>query len=218
MVLVKSLKARWLQLIVHIGAPIPLVLLVLNYLQGSFIIDPVKEITISTGRTALLLLLLSLACTPVNTVFGIKSVLRVRRALGLYAFVYAEAHFMTFVGLDYGFDLEFLGPAILQRFVVVGLAAFLLLSALAITSTKGWQIRLRRNWRRLHRLAYPAAGLVILHFVWAVKDSREALRYGLALVFLLAIRLPWAKRAATIARQKVRLQRRRLTDITRSPL
>ena len=219
MVLVRGFRGRWLQILVHIGAPIPLALLLLDYVQGSFLIDPIKEITTATGRTALVLLLLSLACTPINTVLGFRSVLRVRRALGLYAFLYAGVHFLTFVGLDYGFDLEFLGPALFdQRFVLVGFAAFLLLVALAVTSTKGWQKRLRRNWRRLHKLAYPAAGLVVLHFMWAVKDAREPLRYGITLVVLLAVRLPWARRAAIKARQKVRLQTHRLTEFKRSPL
>ena len=219
MVLIKGFRARWLQVVVHIVAPVPFVLLLLDYLQGAFIIDPVKEITTATGRTALILLLLSLACTPINTIFGFRSVMRVRRALGLYAFFYAGLHFLTFVGLDYRFDLEFLGPAIFdQRFVIVGFAAFLLLFSLAITSTRGWQKRLRRNWKRLHKLVYPAAGLVIVHFVWAVKDAREPLRYGLALVLLLAIRLPWVRRAAIKARQKLKSQTQRLTQIQRLSL
>ena len=60
-------------------------------------------------------LVLSLACTPIDTVFGFKKVLRVRGALGLYAFMYASLHLLTFVGWDYGFDLDLLGPAILDQ-------------------------------------------------------------------------------------------------------
>jgi sulfoxide reductase heme-binding subunit YedZ len=87
--------------------------------------------------------------------------------------MYAALHFMTFVGLDYAFDFGLLGPAIFdQRFVIVGFAAFLLLLALALTSTRGWQKRLGRKWKRLHMLVYLAGGLVIVHFLWAVKDGR----------------------------------------------
>ena len=219
MVLIKRLRARWLQILIHIGALLPLFFLLRDYIQGAFFIDPVKEITTTTGRAALVLLLLSLACTPINMVFGFRQVLRVRRALGLYAFMYAGLHFLTFVGLDYAFDFELLGPAIFdQRFVIVGFAALVLLLALALTSTRGWQKRLGRNWRRLHKLVYLAAGLVIVHFLWAVKDAREPLRYGAILLLLLAVRLPLVRRTITSLRYKLRRQTHRLTQINRSIL
>jgi sulfoxide reductase heme-binding subunit YedZ len=152
-------------------------------------------------------------------IFGFRQVLRVRRALGLYAFMYAGLHFLTFVGLDYAFDFELLGPAIFdQRFVIVGFAALLLLVALALTSTRGWQKRLGRNWKRLHKLVYLAGGLVIVHFLWAVKDAREPLRYGALLLLLLVVRLPWVRRTITSLRYKLRRQTRRLTQINRSIL
>jgi sulfoxide reductase heme-binding subunit YedZ len=217
MVLERWIRKRWLQIFVHVGALLPFFFLARDYLQGAFIIDPVKEITTTTGRTALVLLLLSLACTPVNMLFGFRGVLRVRRALGLYAFFYAGLHFLTFVGLDYAFDFELLGPAIFdQRFVIVGFSAFVVLLALAVTSTRGWQKRLRRNWKRLHKLVYLAAGLVIIHFVWAVKDAREPLRYGALLLLLLAVRLPWVRRTISNLRQKLRNQTRRLIQTSRS--
>ena len=106
--------------------------------QGNLIIDPVKEITSRTGKTALILLLLTLACTPANTLFGFPPALRIRRPLALYTFMYASLHVLTFVGLDYGFNLRWIGPALLgQQFTLPGLAAFLLLLLLAVTSTKG---------------------------------------------------------------------------------
>jgi sulfoxide reductase heme-binding subunit YedZ len=219
MVLIGWLRRRWLQVLVHIGALLPLVFLLRDYAQGSFIIDPVKEITTTTGRAALVLLLLSLACTPINTIFGLRRVLRVRRALGLYAFMYAALHFMTFVGLDYAFDFGLLGPAIFdQRFVIVGFAAFLLLLALALTSTRGWQKRLGRKWKRLHMLVYLAGGLVIVHFLWAVKDGREPLRYGILLVLLLAVRVPWVRRTVSNARHKLKRHTRALVQANRSIL
>ena len=208
----RKLKARWLQILTHVGALLPLAWLLWNYWQGQFIIDPVKEITTRTGKTALILLILSLACTPMNTIFGFKQALRVRRPLGLYAFMYAGLHFLIFVGLDYGFDLELIRQDIVnQRYVLVGFAAGLLLLSLAITSTRGWQKRLGRNWKRLHRLAYLAGILAIVHFMWLVKDIREPLRYGAVVALLLIVRIPAIKRAISNARYqlKARLQTRR---------
>jgi sulfoxide reductase heme-binding subunit YedZ len=165
------------------------------------IVDPVKEITTRTGKTALILLILSLACTPLNTIFGFKHALRLRRPLGLYALLYAGLHFLTFLGLDYGFDLYLIRQDILdQRYVWVGLATGLLLLLLAITSTKGWQKRLGKNWKRLHRLVYLASILDIVHFVWLTKDLREPLRYGGVVAFLLMVRIPAIKRAIGKAR------------------
>ncbi len=196
MVLTRRLKLPWLQILSHVAALLPLAWLVWNYWQDSFIIDPIRETTTLTGKTALTLLLLSLACTPINTLLGLKQVRRVRRALGLYAFMYAALHGLTFVGLDYGFDLDLIGPAIFdQRYVLAGFAAFLLLLPLAITSTKGWQKRLGKNWKRLHRLAYLAGVLVIVHFAWSVKDIRQPLRYGAVLALLLVARVPGLRKA-----------------------
>jgi len=139
MVLAERLKARWLQIVTHIAALLPLALLVWDYAQDQLTADPIREITLRTGRYALILLILSLACTPVHIVFGFKRVLRVRRALGLYAFLYASLHLLTFVGLDYGFDFALVGRAILEkRFVQIGFLTFLILLPLAITSTRGW--------------------------------------------------------------------------------
>jgi sulfoxide reductase heme-binding subunit YedZ len=201
MVLTRKVKARWLQILTHVAALLPLTLLAWDYWQGRLIIDPVQEITTRTGKTALILLILSLACTPINTLFGFKQVMHVRRALGLYAFMYASLHFLTFIGLDYGFDLDLIGQGILdQRYVLVGFAAGLLLLALAITSTQGWRKRLGKNWKRLHRLVYLASILAIVHFTWLVKDNREPLRYGAVVALLLIVRIPAVKRALNNAR------------------
>ena len=201
----RKLKARWLQILTHIGALLPLAWLLWNYWQGQFIVDPVKEITTSTGKTALILLILSLACTPINTIFGFKHALRLRRPLGLYAFLYVGLHFLTFLGLDYGFDLHLIRQDILdQRYVWVGLATGLLLLPLAITSTKGWQKRLGKNWKRLHRLVYLASILDIVHFVWLTKDLREPLRYGGVVALNLIVRIPAIKRAISKARYQLK--------------
>lgn len=198
------LRSRWLQILVHTGALLPLVWTAWQYTQGLFLIDPVREITTLTGRGALILLLLMLACTPVYTVFGVKQVMRLRRPLGLYAFVYASLHFAIFVGLDYGFDYSLLAEAVLaQRYAVVGFVAGLILLALTLTSTRGWQKRLGKNWKRLHQLAYLAGILAVVHFAWLVKDIRVPLRYGAVLALLLILRIPPVRKALSNTRNRL---------------
>ncbi len=197
-------KTGWLQTLTHVGALLPLASLAWYYWQGLFFVDPIRQITTRTGKAALIVLVLSLACTPIDTIFGFKKVLRVRGALGLYAFMYASLHLLTFVGWDYGFDLDLLGPAIFdQRFVLAGCAAFLLLLPLAITSTRGCQRRLGRNWKRLHRLVYLANILATLHFVWLVKDTREPMRYGVIVALLLILRIPPVRKAISYVRHQL---------------
>ena len=207
MVLRRRLEGRWLQILTHLAALLPLARLGWDYGQNLFLVDPVREITTRTGKTALILLLLSLACTPIGTLLGLQEVRRVRRTLGIYAFIYASLHALTFVGLDYGFDLALIRDAIFdQRYVLAGSAAFALLLPLAITSTRGWQKRLGKHWKRLHRLAYPAGVLAVVHFVWLVKDIREPLRYAALLALLLVVRIPAVRRVVSHTRRRFRAQ------------
>lgn len=209
-------RKNWLRVLVHIGALLPLAWLASQYLQGSFVVDPVREMTTFTGKTALILLMLSLACTPISTATGLKQVLRVRRALGVYSLLYAGVHFAIFVGLDYGFDPGLLGEAIFkQRYVIVGFAAGVILLLLGLTSTRGWQKRLRRNWKRLHRLVYLAGILVVAHFLWLSKDLQEPLRYAALLAGLLLLRLPPLRGA--ISRLRRRLASRLKRKLGREP-
>jgi sulfoxide reductase heme-binding subunit YedZ len=183
--------AHWLRLTVHGGAWMPFVVIVWYALTNQLGAEPIREIILRTGKTALVLLILSLACTPVNMLLGFNAVIKARRTLGLYAFFYALAHLLTFVVVDYGLDLGLLSEAIFEKpYALVGLTSFLILLPLAITSTKGWQKRLGKLWKRLHRWVYIAALLAIIHFVWLVKlDVREPLTYGAIVVLLLALRV-----------------------------
>jgi sulfoxide reductase heme-binding subunit YedZ len=196
------LRKHWFRILVHAIAVAPGVRIVWMYTRGMFIVDPVRQITTITGRTALILLLLTLACRPLSRILGLGELLAVRRPLGLYSFGYAAAHFLVFAAWDYQLNLDLLGPALLsQRFVLVGLVAFLLMIPLAITSTKGWIRRLGRRWKTLHWLVYPAAALVIGHFLWLRKDPREPLLYGAALGLLLILRIHVVERVLTRARR-----------------
>jgi sulfoxide reductase heme-binding subunit YedZ len=188
---------HWLAILTHVAALTPLAVMAWEYARGQLSANPIREITLRTGKAALVLLVLSLAVTPVHILFGTRLVLKLRRPLGLYAFLYASLHGLTFVGLDYGFNLGLLLREVLQkRFVQAGILAFLLLLPLAITSTRGWMRRLGKNWKRLHRLVYVAALVAVVHFVWLAKgDIREPLAYGAVVVLLLAVRLPFVRSA-----------------------
>lgn len=186
------LRKHWVWLLANVGGLVPLVLLVWGYSSGQWI-DPVAEVTSRTGSAALIMLVASLAVTPINIVFGWRKIIPARKPLGLYAFFYASLHLLNFIGMDYGFSLQaFLDDALLQkRYMIVGFSAFFLLLPLAVTSTKGWMKRLGRNWKRLHQLAYVAGILAVLHFLWLVKiDITEPVVYGTILVLLLAVRIP----------------------------
>jgi sulfoxide reductase heme-binding subunit YedZ len=192
MTMLDWLKARWLQILTHTAALAPLALLAWGYAQDQLTANPIREVTLRTGKAALVLLVLSLACTPAHTLFGFRPAIKLRRPLGLYAFLYTGLHGLTFVGLDFGFDVGLIVEEIGQRrFVQAGMLAFLLLLPLAVTSTRGWNRRLGKNWRRLHRLVYLAALAAVVHFVWLTKgDIREPLLYGAAVALLLVVRIP----------------------------
>jgi sulfoxide reductase heme-binding subunit YedZ len=189
-------KLSGFQLLVHAAALTPLAFMAFDYFRDNLTVNPIQELTFRTGKTALVLLVFSLACTPLNTIFRFRPALKVRRALGLYAFFYASLHFFIFVGLDYTFDLDLLREAIFEkRYALVGFAAFLLLLPLAATSTKGWMKRLGRRWKRLHQLVYVAGLLVVIHYVWLVKsDIRVPLGYAGIVVLLLVARVSAIRR------------------------
>ena len=159
------IKFTPLQIGVHLTAWALAIWLVWAYSTGNLTVNPIQDLTQRTGKIALIFLVSSLACTPINTVFGFKPALKVRRALGLYAFVFATSHGLILVGLDYGFDWFLLQLEILdKRYILVGLSAFLILLLLAITSFRWWMRRLGKYWKWLHRLVYLAGILVVLHY------------------------------------------------------
>jgi sulfoxide reductase heme-binding subunit YedZ len=158
--------------------------------------NPIEELALATGWWALFLLTLTLAVTPVRRITGINRVIRFRRLVGLFAFFYATLHFLTYVVLDQFFAFEYIVEDVIERpFITVGFVAWLILLALAVTSTRGWIRKLGRRWRKLHRFLYVAAGLGSLHYLWKVKaDTREPLLFIVVLAVLLMLRGPIRKR------------------------
>lgn len=189
--------------------------LVWDYYSGNLTANPLQAATQRTGKYALILLVSSLACTPLNTLFGWKTALNLRRMLGLYAFMYAVMHMLIFVGLDYGFNWNFLWQDLAsKRYIWVGLLTLIILTLLAATSFQWWMRRLGKNWKRLHRLVYLAGGLVVLHYAWSKKGDLLALQgdviqpffFGLAVALLLLVRLPVVRQKATAFRSYLRMK------------
>ncbi|MBI2849613.1 MAG: sulfoxide reductase heme-binding subunit YedZ [Chloroflexi bacterium] len=199
-----KLRKNWLQFLVHFLALLPLAKLVWDFQRDRLTANPIQEITLRTGDYSLILLVLSLACTPLANLKSQNAklrtqILRLRRPLGLYGFFYGVLHFLNFIGVDYRFDFALLREDVFGKaHIWVGLASLLALVPLAVSSTRGWARRLGKNWERLHWLVYPAVLLAVLHFLLLVKaDIREPLLYGIIVVLLFLLRLKWVKDTIT---------------------
>lgn len=181
-------------------ALVPLAGLAAGAAAGRLGADPVETITHTTGLWALRLLLVTLAISPLKRLLHAPWLGRLRRTFGLLTYAYASLHLLTWITFDLDFDWTRIPHEVARHpFVTVGFAAWLLLGPLAFTSTRGWQRRLGRHWRQLHRLVYGAAVLAILHFVWLVKaDERQPALYAALLAVLLLWRVaPWTLRTAS---------------------
>jgi methionine sulfoxide reductase heme-binding subunit len=201
-----------LQIAVHVYAWSALVLLVFDALTDNLTANPIQAMEQRTGRHAITLLVLSLACTPLNSMFGWRELLKRRRALGLYAFLYATIHVIIFVDLDYGLAWSSIAQTILEKpYIVVGVISFLMLVPLAFTSFDIWKKRLGKTWKRLHQTIYLIAPLVVLHYAWGKKGDffrlqGEIIRpliYAVIVIVLLIMRLPQVRKALASFRDRV---------------
>lgn len=188
-----------LQLAIHLYAWSAAVWIIVELLTGTFSINPIQELEQRTGRHAITLLVLSLMCTPLHTIFKFPELLKRRRTLGLYAFMYAVIHVIIFVDLDYGLAWSLIFRTVFEKpYIVVGMITFLMLIPLAVTSFDIWKVRLGKNWKRLHQIIYFIAPLAILHYAWSKKgdffalsgDIVRPLIYGLVLAVFLILRIP----------------------------
>lgn len=178
--------------IVWAGGLTPLARLAWGGLTDGLGVNPIEAVTRTLGDWALRLLLLSLAMTPLRILFGLSWPIALRRLLGLFAFAYAGLHLAVWGVLDHFFDWAAMGADVVKRpYVTAGMTALTLLVPLAATSTVGMVRRLGATaWRRLHRLAYLAAGAAVLHYLWLAKVGVwDPYYYAAALALLLAVRL-----------------------------
>lgn len=191
------LRANWHRVLAHGAGLFTLAWLALEYAAGGNTFTFNRTVMLRTGAAAMALLAASFACTPLSRLLGWARLVQVRRALGLYAFGYAGLHVWNYAILENALD-----PALIVRdlgerpAMSVGLLALVLLVPLAATSTRGWQRRLGRRWRTLHRLIYLAVPLAVWHYLWLDRDiiTVPLLYAGLVLV-LFALRVPAVRQA-----------------------
>ena len=171
---------------------LPAAVLAADFVFDNLGANPIEEVMHRLGWWGLIFLMLSLAITPFRWVTGWNRLVRYRRFAGLLAFTYLTTHFLSYVVLDQFFGWSYIIEDIVERpFIMSGFAAWVLLTPLAITSTRKWIRRLGRRWTKLHRLVYVASALGVLHYYWKVKaDTREPLVFAAVLMLLLLLRIP----------------------------
>jgi methionine sulfoxide reductase heme-binding subunit len=197
----KFLTSKWAKVVVFAFSLAPFVWLGWRTYRGELTANPVEFYQHQTGDWTLRFLVFALCITPFRKTFNLPELIRFRRMLGLFAFFYVSLHFLTYLGPDQSFSFSGMLKDVAKRpFITVGLAAFVLLIPLAITSTAAWIRRLGgKRWQMLHRAVYASAMLGVIHYYWLVKsDIRKPVFYGALVAILLAWRLcSWiAKRKA----------------------
>jgi sulfoxide reductase heme-binding subunit YedZ len=192
-VLLRALSSRWAKLPVFGVALLPLAWLVWGAATQGLGANPAEALIRSTGDWTLRFLCVVLAITPVRVVFGLPSLARLRRMVGLFVYFYAVLHLAAYSWLDMGLDVGDITRDIGKRpFILVGFTCFVLLSALAATSfDRAVRALGGRRWRNLHRLVYLVVPLALLHFFWmraGKNDFNEVIVYALVLSLLLGWR------------------------------
>jgi len=184
------------------AALIPAAALVADALRGRLTANPIEYITNTTGDWALRLLMITLCITPIRRITGWNPIIQLRRMLGLFSFFYATLHFLTWSVLDWFFDVRQMGSDIVMRpFITLGMATFVMLLSLAVTSTKASIRRLGKKWTQLHRLIYAASITVLIHFWLARKvPGAEFTYWAVTLSLLLGFRIWWTLRTRVRAR------------------
>jgi methionine sulfoxide reductase heme-binding subunit len=192
-------KPRTSKVIVFLLGLAPLFWLGYDALNDRLTANPIEFITHYTGDWTLRLIIIGLFITPLRKIFNYPDLIRYRRMIGLFAFFYAFLHFTTWIWLDKFFDPhEMWADIVKRRYITVGMAGFLMLIPLAITSTKGWIRRLGKRWQLLHRLVYFAAIAGVIHYYWLVKsDIRLPVLYGLFVALVLGWRVRFWTRGSS---------------------
>jgi sulfoxide reductase heme-binding subunit YedZ len=202
----RGLKARAAKPVLFALCLLPLAWLAWRAAGDGLGANPIEATNRFLGDWALRFLLLTLAVTPLKGITGLAGLARFRRMLGLYAFAYAVMHVSSYVVLDQFFAWhEIWKDIVKRRYITVGMATLVILLPLAVTSTDGMVRRLGGpRWKRLHRLAYVAGALAVVHFTMMVKaDLREPLAYAAVLVVLLGWRAAARRRRPRPARPPV---------------
>ena len=199
-----SIPARWIdrgKLLLFMAGLFPLARWVWLGMNDGLTANPTEFLTRSAGTWALVCLLVTLSISPLRTWLNVPSLLRWRRMCGLFAFFYALLHAFAWAWWDQSLILMEMWRDVLKRpFITVGMAAFIVMTLLAITSTKGWMRRLGRRWQTLHRGVYAIALLAIIHYWWhkdGKNDYAEVSVYALIAALLLGWRVLRWRRSMT---------------------
>jgi sulfoxide reductase heme-binding subunit YedZ len=195
----------WRNILVHVIACLPLLLTAYEYVTGTLPIVLDRHLVIRFGAVGLAFLVASFTITPISILTGKTNLKPIRRPLGVYGFCYITLHLLAYAWLSNYFEWDLILRDIGERRAMsVGLLAFALLIPLALTSTNGWQRRLGRRWKILHRLVYFAVPLSILHYFWLERDIKDwVLVYAALVTILFLIRLPAIRQSMARRRQHV---------------
>ena len=179
-------------ILVHVIASLPLALTAYEYFTDTLPIVLDRHLVIRFGAVGMAFLVASFSITPLSILSARTDLKPIRRPLGVYGFCYIALHLLAYLWLSNGFDWNLILRDIGERRAMsIGLLAFALLIPLALTSTNGWQRRLGRRWKLLHRLVYFAVPLSLLHYFWLERDIYDwVLVYALLVAFLFIMRLP----------------------------
>ena len=181
----------YLKVVIFTLSLVPIFYIIYQILTNQLGPEPIKDITHHTGKWTLYFIVITLAMTPLKKITKLNIWINYRRMFGLFIFFYASVHLMTYVGLDYRFDLESIGDDIIKKkYIFIGFSAWLLLIPLAITSNKRMVKILKDKWKKLHRLIYLISLFGGIHYLWLVKrDLTEPLIFLTVILILLVFRL-----------------------------
>ena len=165
-------------------------------ITGSLGANPVEELQDRFGNWGLRFVMITLAVTPLRKITGKTWLLRFRRMLGLFAFFYVLMHFLNWLIIDQGVLWSAIVEDLVERpFITLGFTGFVLLTAMALTSTNGMRRRMGKRWDKLHYSVYVVGILGVWHYWWQVKsDITEPLIYAVILALLLGYRLLTGRR------------------------
>jgi methionine sulfoxide reductase heme-binding subunit len=183
----------WVKPLLWLLCAVPIAGLMVGLATDSLGANPAEKLIRETGEWTLRWLWLTLAVSPLREVASLPALLRYRRSLGVTVFVYAVLHFLAYAWLDKGLVLDDIIKDVYKRnFILVGVAALLLMTPLALTSFNAAIRKLGgKRWQALHKLVYAVALLGLLHFYWkkaAKNDVSEVMVYAVILAVLLGWR------------------------------
>ena len=188
--MLRQINQKYLKIVIFTLSLVPIFFIIYKIITNQLGPEPIKDITHHTGKWTLYFIVITLAMTPLKKITKLNIWINYRRMFGLFIFFYASLHLMTYVGLDYRFDLSSIGDDIIKKkYIFIGFSAWLLLIPLVITSNKRMIKILKDKWKKLHRLIYLISLFGSVHYLWLVKrDLTEPLIFLTIIIILLAFR------------------------------